>query len=422
MKGPPATRRLPLRDMEAILAVTRSLAAPFVLHEMLAEVAGAARAVLRAERASVWLLDAAADELVLEVASDLPPVRIPVGKGLAGACARSRQTINVPDCYSDPRFNVEMDRRSGFRTRCCLTLPLVDHQGVLVGVMQVLNKHRGVFDAADEPLAEALAAQCAVALSRVRMTEGLIAAEMVRKELELASAVQRATLPAAMPAVAGYDMHGMFLPASATGGDTYDLALLDRGLLVVLGDASGHGIGPALSVTQMHAMLRMALRLGADLETAFRNVNDLLAQTMDDGRFVTAFVGLLDPVTHRLRFLSGGQGPILHYAADRRLCRAYRATSFPMGAMVLNKLRPAIEITLAPGDWLVLLSDGIYEYADASGTLFGQDRVEQVVYAAHHETTAALAGRLIDAVKSHARGAPQEDDITCVLVKREPVA
>ena len=105
----------------------------------------------------------------------------------------------MPDCYADPRFDPGVDRRSGYRTRCMLTLPLVDHKDVLVGVMQVLNKADGVFDADDEALATALAAQCAVALQRVRMTEALIEGEKMRQELEMARVVQMSTLPASMP-------------------------------------------------------------------------------------------------------------------------------------------------------------------------------------------------------------------------------
>ena len=116
------------QDMEAILAVTRALAAPFDLLTMLQAVTDAARRVLRAQRSSVWLHDVATDELVLEVASDIRQVRIAVGAGLVGACARDRQVINVPDCYADARFDPSVDRRSGFRTRCSLTLPLIDHQ------------------------------------------------------------------------------------------------------------------------------------------------------------------------------------------------------------------------------------------------------------------------------------------------------
>jgi phosphoserine phosphatase RsbU/P len=405
-------------DMAAILAVTRALAAPFELGTMLAEVTAAACRVLQAERSSVWLHDAASNEMVLEVASDIRQVRVPVGIGLVGACARERRLINVPDCYADPRFDASVDRRSGFHTRCSLTLPLVDHQGGFVGVMQVLNKAGGVFGAADETLAQALAAQCAVALARVQLTAALLESQKMRQELELARVVQMSTLPAQLPVLAGYDMHATFLPASQTGGDTYDLALTEQGLLVVLGDATGHGIAPALSVTQMHAMLRMALRLGADLETAFRQVNDQLAATLPDGRFVTAFIGLLDVTAHRLRFLSGGQGPILHFCAARGECVPYKATSFPMGAMPLAKLRPAVEIDLAPGDVLVLLTDGIYEYEDVTGAQFGVQRVEQVLRDHHRAGSATLGSQLLQAVRAFAQGAPQDDDVTMVLVKR----
>ncbi len=421
MRTPSRRSQLSLQGIEAILEVTRALAAPFDLRTMLAQVTAAACSVLGAARASVWLHDDANDELFVEVASDLGQIRVPMGVGFVGRSARDRVTINVPDCYADARFNPEVDRRTGFRTRCSLTLPLVDHRGTLIGVLQLLNKDGGAFDGADEALAEALAAQCAVALSRVRMTEALIAGELMRREVELASMVQRSTLPAAMPEVPGYAMHGSFLPASLTGGDTYDLALIPQGLLVVLGDATGHGIAPALSVTQMHAMLRMAFRLGASLETAFRHVNDQLAQVLSDGRFVSTFIGLLDPASHRLRFLSGGQGPILHFQAAQGACAVHRATSFPMGAMPIQTLRPAVEIDMAPGDWLVLLSDGIYEYADAAGEQFGRDRVQQVVRAAQDEAPAALAERLMAAVRLHAQGALQEDDITIVLVRRDPV-
>jgi phosphoserine phosphatase RsbU/P len=174
MSGSPTQRHLSVPDMEAILAVTSKLAAPFDLMTMLSEVVSAAKQVLKADRGSVWLYDSAADQLVLEIGSGSAPVRVSAGAGVVGACARNRRIINVPDCYADERFNPEVDRASGYRTRCMLTLPLVDHKDVLVGVMQVLNKADGVFDESDEALATVLAAQCAVALQRVRMTAAVI--------------------------------------------------------------------------------------------------------------------------------------------------------------------------------------------------------------------------------------------------------
>ena len=105
-------------DLATLLEVTRRLAAPFDLMSMLGVVTAAARQVLSAERCSVWLHDPATDELVLEVATDIRHVRIAVGTGMVGACARERAVLNVADCYADPRFDQEVDRRSGFKTRC----------------------------------------------------------------------------------------------------------------------------------------------------------------------------------------------------------------------------------------------------------------------------------------------------------------
>ncbi|MBK7081983.1 MAG: SpoIIE family protein phosphatase [Betaproteobacteria bacterium] len=415
-------RQLSTRDLNAILAVTSALAAPFDLMTMLGAVVAASKQVLGADRGSVWLHDRATDELVLEVATGIQPIRVPSGAGLVGACARDRRLINVRDCYADPRFDPAVDKASGYRTRCMLTLPLIDHKDVLVGVMQILNKTGGVFDADDERVATALAAQCAVALQRVRMTEAVIEGERMRRELEMARDVQMSTLPAALPELPGYDLCGTFRPAEITGGDTFDLAELEQGLLIVLGDATGHGIAPALSVTQMQAMLRIAFRLGADLDSAFLQVNNRLAETLPPDRFVTAFIGLLDPQTHRLQFHSGGQAPILHYQAASRSCRSYKPTSFPLGAMPIVRVKPAVTVDLLPGDALILLSDGFFEYGNAGGEQFGEERVRAIVEAHHGRTATALLDCVLQGLDAFAGGASQEDDMTAVLVRRAALA
>lgn len=411
-------------DLSVILEVTRRLATPFDLTTMLREVTGAARQVLRAERSSVWLHDSARAELVLRIASDISDVRVPIGVGMVGACARERQLINIPDCYADPRFDPQTDRRSGFRTRCALTLPLIDHEDRLIGVMQVLNREGGVFEVEDEALAQALAAQCALALQRVHMTEALLEAQRLRQELEMARTVQEATLPTQMPQLAGYDVHGCFRPASQTGGDTFDLALLnDEGaaaqrLLVVLGDATGHGIGPALSVTQMHAMLRMALRLGSSLQAACGQLNNQLAETLADDRFITAFIGVLDTARHTLHYVCAGQGPVLHWHAASRTFESCAPTTFPLGAMADDAPPEVAHLQLKPGDMLVLLSDGIYEQPAGDGSLFGEERVQAIVAAHGQASMSALAERLLGDVQAFAGSEPQADDVTLVLLRR----
>jgi phosphoserine phosphatase RsbU/P len=410
-----------LRGLDEMLEVTLQLATPFDLHSMLAAVTAAARQVMQADRCSVWLYDPATDELVLEVASDIGQVRLPLGTGLVGQCARDRAVLHVPDCYADPRFDPATDQRSGYRTHDSLALPLLDHDGSLVGVLQMLNRAQVAFGPGDERLARALAAQCAVALQRARATEALVQGATLRRELDVARQMQMATLPAAMPALPGYDCHGLSRPATQTGGDTFDLAMNEGELLVVLADATGHGIGPALSVTQMHAMLRMALRLGAGLEVAVQQLNNQLAETLADDRFITAFIGLLDPASGRLRYISAGQGPILHWQAAEGACAQHGPSSFPLGALLQARPVPARHLHLQPGDLLLLLSDGIYETADAAGTLFGRQRVEDLAATLHAGPMRALCDALLARVQAFAGGAPQDDDITVVLVRRLPL-
>ncbi len=114
-------------------------------------------------------------------------------------------------------------------------------------------------------------------------------------------------------------MAGQFCPADQTGGDTFDLVPLDeRRLFVLLGDASGHGIGPALSATQMTGMLRVALRLGAGLDAIFTQVNNQLVEDLPEEHFVTAFLGVLDADRARGRLPRGGPGAAAAFPGRRR--------------------------------------------------------------------------------------------------------
>jgi len=130
---------------------------------------------------------------------------------------------------------------------------------------------------------------------------------------------------------------------------------------------------------------------------------------------------VLDPSTHALRFISGGQGPILHWHADDRRFTRHRPQSFPLGAMPLARACAASTLTFRPGDALLLLSDGLFEAHAPSGEAFGEDRVEAIAALHASEPTPRLASALLDALQVFVDGQPPEDDLTLVLVKREAV-
>lgn len=411
--------QLETRALSQILEVTRKLAAPFDLDTMLSEVVNAARSILDAERGTVFLYDEENDELVVKVATKLGTVRIPADKGIVGECAQKRILINVPDCYADDRFNRAIDKQTGFRSRCMLTLPLIGYEDTLIGVLQILNKREGTFDDQDEYVATALAAQAAVVLHRVEITEAMIASEKLDREITVARDVQMGTLPKSMPTIAGYDISGTFTPTDQTGGDLYDfIPLSDERLFLLMGDATGHGIGPALSATQVRAMLRVALRLGANLDDAFTKINNQLVEDLPDDRFVTAFFGLLDGTTHKVRFQSGGQGPIMQFHAGTQQYDWYEPTTFPLGYMNQSDLPEARVIDMAPGDILGLISDGIYEYENETGVQFGQDGLTRVFDAHPGASMAELVQVIMQAAYDHGGSVPQADDITIVLIRR----
>lgn len=407
--------------LRQILEVTRKLAAPFDLDTMLSEVVDASREVLGADRGTVFLYDERNDELVVRVGTGLENIRIPANIGIVGESAQTRQIINVPDCYADPRFNRDIDKQTGYRSRCMLTIPLIGYEESLVGVLQILNKNEGVFDEHDEFVAQALAAQAAVVLHRAKVTEQIIASERLGREISVARDVQMGTLPKDMPKIEGYEFGGAFAPTDQTGGDLYDFVPLgpDR-LFMLMGDATGHGIGPALSATQVRAMLRVALRLQSSLDDAFIHINDQLCEDLPDDRFVTGFFGLLDAATHTVRFHSGGQGPILHFQADMGEYDWHPATTFPLGYMPHTDLGAPHVAVLEPGDVLGLISDGIYEYENEEGVQFGRRGVMRVLDANPDAGAQELVDLIMEAAREHGGSAPQADDITIVLARRLP--
>ena len=418
----PARRQSPSAPaMERILEVTRRLATPIDLTTLLTEVIDAARAVLRADRGSVFLYDPRTRELYSTVATGVGSLRFPANRGIVGECAETRRLINVPDCYADARFNRESDLKTGYHTRCLLTVPLVGYDDSLVGVMQVLNKDAGVFTEEDQGIAAALAAQCAVAIQRTQMLAELVEKEKMERELAVAREIQIKVLPRAVPRLAGYDLAGWSRPANQTGGDIFDIIGMDGNrLMLLLGDATGHGLGPALSVTQVRAMLRMAVRLGADLDDAFRHINDQLVEDLPDNRFVTAFLGLLDTERHRVIYHAGGQGPLLHFHAAAGRCDWLGASTIPLGFMVGMALPEPRTHQLDPGDILALITDGIFEHENALSEPFGQTRVGDVVRRHQHEPMSRLLELIVQEVERFGGMAPQIDDMTMLLVRRLP--
>lgn len=434
-----------------ILELVRVLARPFELAEVLTLVINAGRGVLGADRGTVFLYDKETEELYSTVATGNHEIRFPVSRGIAGECARTRSIVNVHDCYADTRFNPEVDRQTGYRTRNLITVPLIGLDEELVGVMQLLNSPKPFFDATDERIATVLADQAGVAIQRVRLLQERLAKLKMERDLTLARDIQQKVLPKELPDVPGYELAVYSKPADMTGGDIYDLIPLmptvieerlaksqktesesdesedapasedakPTPLVILLADATGHGIGPALSVTQVRSMVRIAMRFDTDVESVINQVNNQLCQDLDITLFVTAFVGKLDPVAHRLDYHACGQGPILHFHAADSSCDQLNATTVPLGVLENPPLTWPDPLVLERGDFVLLITDGFFECHNPDREMMGADRVIELLAQNRHLSAQEFLAKLIEATTAFANGAPQMDDLTAIILKRK---
>ena len=410
-----------------ILNVSRQLGATADTRSVQVGVVNCLRDVLQAERATVFEYDAESDELVAvlahgpsgELDDSFSGIRIPMGVGLAGTVARERALINIPDAYEDDRFNRQIDDQTGYRTRSLLTVPMSASDGQLIGVAQVLNKRNGIFEAQDEEIASALAAQCAVAMRRSRLIENRVELEKVQQDLRLAREIQQSTFPSACPTLDGYDCAGYSEPAEDTGGDTWDAVSTHGGAVFLLGDATGHGVGPAISVTQVRSMLRMALLLGSDIKPLVDHLNRQLSMDTPPSRFVTAWFGMLDSSTHDLYSIAAGQGPLIHLHANDEV-ELHSADAPPLGIMPDLMLDDPIRFHLEPGDMFFVASDGFAEAARADKEMFGNERIIEMLRAGRGKSSRDIITSIHSAVDAFTGNLPPDDDRTSVLIHRLP--
>lgn len=445
-----ASHALATDAMRRLLSVSRALSATDDLAQVLSVIIDAMRDLLDAERATVFEFDSSTNELFTNVAhgvsdngdSDAPGtpgglttgIRIPITMGIAGECARHQAVINVPDAYADPRFNREVDKKTGFRTRSILAVPLVGVDGELIGVAQILNKSGGPFGEDDSEIALALAGQAAVAMKRARLLLDRMVREKLEREIEVARRLQQQTFPKNLPQPAGYEIVGFSEPADRTGGDAFDAIPLwcdnarwrasgegdeTEGAMLLMADATGHGVGPALSVTQARSMLRMGARLGSGLDRIARHMNEQLCEDLVTGRFITAWLGLLDARAHVLHSVSAGQAPLLVFRAKTGEVECMDADVLPLGIMRGLELPEREAIRLGPGDAFIALSDGYYESMNGDGEQFGVKRVSEIAKSSMRDGATAALERIQRELHEFTGGAPAEDDRTALIVLRK---
>lgn len=417
--GPHAHCQKQIHDLQVVLEVSREISATQELDLLLQKVEQAALRVLDCERATVFLYDKERHELASRVSTGVHEIRFSADQGIAGEVVRTGEIINVPDAYADPRFNPEIDKKTGFRTRNMVTFPLIGFDQNIVGVLQVLNKHDGQFDPWDHDLVETFGAQVGVAVQRQILLEHFAEKQRMEADLNIARDIQRELIPKEAANAPGFDVAGFNKPADQTGGDCFDYFPLPSGMLAMtIADATGHGIGPALMIAECRALFRATANMSNDMKEVTNRINNLLCDDLPDDRFVTAFFGALDPVSCSLTYLSAGHGPLFHYSRETDEMRELGANGVPLGIMPDLEWSDPDVVKLASGDMFVLVTDGFFEWKNRENVQFGTDRIANLIRSRRDSSASQIISALHDAVLAFSGGTTQDDDLTALVIKK----
>lgn len=412
-----------LDTVNALLNISRALARKIDVDELMPALISETNAIMRAERCSYFFYDQAGKRLVSRVMQgmDSKTITVPETVGVIGRVARNRRIDNVKDAYADPDFDRSFDILNDFKTRSILAAPVLGEGGKLLGVVQIINKIGArFFDEDDEILLEALTSQMQMAFERAVLTEAYVEKRRLDSALRLASNIQMSMLPTDFPEPGSgpFDLHAILIPAKDVGGDFYDFFRVDdERWCFVIADVSGKGIPAALFMAKTKALVKAFMGIDPQPDKALARANNELAYDNAAAMFVTVFVAVLNTRTGELVYSNAGHNHpyVLDRQGSQRLLTD--AEGVPIGAMMDLDFESAVT-TLQPGEELFLFTDGVNEAMDPVNEQWGDERLTARLLEIAELPMAEQTEAIVAAVRAHANGAEQSDDITVMALCR----
>ncbi len=299
-------------------------------------------------------------------------------------------------------------------------LPLVS-QGELIGLINLGQRLSDQeYSSDDYRLMNDLATQAAPALRIAQLVQQqkleAVERERIAQELRVARLIQQTLLPQELPALAGWGVSSYYQPARAVVGDFYDFLYFPDGKVgFIVADVTDKGVPAALVMATTRTLLRAAAERLEAPGAVLARTNDVLVQEIPPKMFVTCFYAVLDPATGHLRYANAGHDVPYHHTGQGVV--ELRATGMPLGLMP-GMAYDEKETTLAPGDYVLLYSDGLVEAHNPARGMFGFPRLQSLL--STHADGATLHHFLLAELAAFTGPAwEQEDDVTLVTMQRE---
>lgn len=268
---------------------------------------------------------------------------------------------------------------------------------------------------------ETLAQHAAMAIENAQLYEAESERERVRQEMEWARTIQQGLLPRIMPEVTGYQIYGVSVPALEVGGDYFDIVPVGNSWMCLIGDVSGKGVPAAMIMSVVRSLIHTYSEVASGPKEIVRRVNRKLTPDLEAEMFVTLAAFTFDPVTHRASIVRAGHEP-LFLARSGGAVERLQPPGTAMGLTdvpLFEELLEPLEVEFAPGDVMVLFTDGVTESLNRNREELGYDRLAEWVQQSASKPASEMVSALVKAVQRFSEGAPPADDVTLVVIRRE---
>ena len=364
------------RTLKILASISREFSSILDLNDLLSKIATTMHGLIAYDAFSILAVDHDAQALrhMFSIRYDqrVNTDNIPLGKGITGAAARSREPVRVHDTERDPRY---IASHPDIRSEVAVPLVVQDR---VVGVMDLESDHVGFFTDDHLRLLTMLAPQVASSVENARLYQELATRQRrMDEDLQAARELQRILIPDASPQIAGLDAVVRLRPAREISGDIYDVFEHSDGQTVIaFGDVSGKGAAAALYGGLVSGLLRTMAPRRLRPAALLKALNEALVERKVEARYVTLCVLRWDPATRTFVMANAGALPPM-------ICRAgeilkIRVEGVPVGLLESREYEELV-FQAQPGDTLVLYSDGITDHLNAAGTEFGRGRLAHIV-------------------------------------------
>ena len=411
-----------VEDLWTINQLARIISSTMPVDQILDKVVAVSVKGIKAEQGTISLLTARENEetgdpfktMIRKIDVSRQVGRYRLDDHLSGWMLSNRKPLTINDVKND---NILKGVQLNEGIQSILSVPLMC-KGNLIGVLNIFNKKDvGGFSNNDQRLLSIIASQSAQIIENARLYEEEKQLRRYENELEMARNIQEGLIPKEVPKTNKLDISSFFNPADEVGGDYFDyLDLGNDKIGIVMADVSGHGTAAALVMTMIKGIVHAITSDFESPEKALAELNSILNQIGPKEKFVTMIFLVFDVKNMKLQYSSAGHPPLVFYNSKTKTCELVEFICPALGISSLSQYKQK-QMTLSPGDLILVYTDGVTEAFNTQQEMFEETRLLEAVQETAKQPSAKIIEHIKKKLQEFIKEASQSDDVAMIAIK-----